>query len=105
MPSRPLVGLIEAAPSDSALEHTDSLDYFEDSLSAIFADARNQHGEPGEMVVYKSEVYFGKDLKLGLADPKKEDNGLFAHFLWNVGTGDLWCGNDGMFITTEGADS
>ncbi|KAF8418803.1 hypothetical protein EV426DRAFT_709004 [Tirmania nivea] len=86
MPSRPLVNLIEAVPSDSVLKDIDSLYYFEDSLSALFADARNQHGEPGEMVVYKSEVYFGKDLKLRLANPKKEDNGLFAHFLWNVGT-------------------
>jgi len=99
MPSRPLVNLIEAIPSASALEDMDSLNYFEDSLSALFADARNQHGEPGEMVVYKSEVYFGKDLKLGLADPKKQDNGLFAHFLWNVGTGDLWMWKRQMFNT------
>lgn len=88
MPSRPLVDLIEVLPTGSGLEEVDGLNFFEDSLSAIFGDARNQHGEPGEMVLYKSQVYFGKDLKLGLADPKKEDNGLFAHYLWNVGTGD-----------------
>lgn len=84
MPSRPLVNLIEALPGDSVLEDPDSLNYFEDSLSALFADARNQHGEPGQMVLYRGEVYFGKNLTLGLADPKEEDNRLFAHFLWNV---------------------
>lgn len=86
MPSRPLINLIELLPTENVLGDTSDIDYFEDSLSSIFNDARNQHGEPGENVLYKSEVYFGKDIKLGLADPRKEDNGLFAHFLWNVGT-------------------
>lgn len=85
MPSRPLVDLIESLPAESAVEGIDSLTFFEDSLSSIFADARNQHGEPGEMVLYKSGVYFNKDLILRLANPKKEENSLFAHFLWNVG--------------------
>lgn len=85
MPSRPLVDLIEPLPAESALQDIDSLTFFEDSLSSIFADARNQHGEPGEMILYKSGVYFNKDLKIRLANPKTEESSLFAHFLWNVG--------------------
>ncbi|KAF8466942.1 hypothetical protein BDZ91DRAFT_793931 [Kalaharituber pfeilii] len=85
MPPRPLTNLIEAVPPETALEDVNSLNYFEDSLYAIFADTQNQHGDPGEMVVYRCEEYFGKDIKLGLPNPKKEDNKLFAHFLWNAG--------------------
>src|SRR5690606_4922656 len=84
----------------------------------IFSDARNQHGEPGEFVLYTpssadflpataggialediadelgdagvSEVQtdasgrVSRGVKLGLANPSKEDNRFFAHFLWNV---------------------
>ena len=82
--SRPLIDLIEVVPSKASLGDGNDVDYFEDSLASIFNDARNQHGDPGEHVLYKCNNYFGRDVKLRLADPKKEDNRLFAHFLWNV---------------------
>lgn len=82
--SRPLINLIDVVPSEENLGDGDDVDYFEDSLATIFNDARNQHGDPGQQVLYRCSDYFGKDIKLRLADPKKEDNKLFAHFLWNV---------------------
>lgn len=57
---------------------------FEDSLFALFGDARNQHGEPGEYVLYKSGLEKYGDIKLRLADPAAGDTRFFAHFVWNV---------------------
>jgi hypothetical protein len=65
----------------------DAEDIFEQSLFTIFADSRNQHGEPGQYVIYKSSQ-FG-DIKLRLADPNPSENSLFSHFLWNVSTEDV----------------
>ncbi|KAH8147024.1 uncharacterized protein LAJ45_08823 [Morchella importuna] len=62
---------------------TEDVDIFEQSIFTIFAEARNQHGEPGHYVLYKSDVY--GDIKLRLSDPDKENNSLFSHFLWNAG--------------------
>jgi nitrate reductase alpha subunit len=61
---------------------TEDVDIFEQSIFTIFAEARNQHGEPGHYVLYKSDVY--GDIKLRLSDPDKENNSLFSHFLWNA---------------------
>lgn len=60
----------------------DGTDIFEQSLFTIFSDSRNQHGEPGHYVLYKSSVY--GDIKLRLADPDPSNNSLFSHFLWNA---------------------
>lgn len=62
----------------------DNADIFEQSLFTIFSDSRNQHGEPGHYVLYKSGTY--GDIKLRLADPEPSNNSLFSHFLWNVGS-------------------
>ena len=84
MRPRPLANLIEPVPEPNILGDTSAIDFFEDALSIIFDDARNQHGEPGTAVLYKAEVWLGRDIVLHLADPKSEDNSLFAHFVWNV---------------------
>ncbi|CAD0090934.1 unnamed protein product, partial [Aureobasidium vineae] len=65
----------------------------EDSPEDIFAsapgflftdDLRNQHGDPGSIIVYKSDR-FG-DLSLTTADPNgEEERTLFSHYLWNAG--------------------
>lgn len=60
----------------------DTADIFEQSLFTIFSDSRNQHGEPGQSVVYKSEKH--GDIRLCLADPHPSENSLFSHFLWNA---------------------
>jgi hypothetical protein len=62
---------------------SDPTDIFEQSLFTIFSDSRNQHGEPGQYVVYKSSVY--GDVKLRLADPDPDNHSLFSHFVWNAG--------------------
>ncbi|KAI4764678.1 hypothetical protein E4T52_00372 [Aureobasidium sp. EXF-3400] len=65
----------------------------EDSPEDIFAsapgflftdDLRNQHGDPGSIIVYKSER-FG-EISLTTADPNgEEERTLFSHYLWNAG--------------------
>ncbi|RPA89103.1 hypothetical protein L873DRAFT_1823465 [Choiromyces venosus 120613-1] len=66
----------------SKSDSTDPASVFEDSLSTIFADTRNQHGEPGNYVLYKSEEL--GDFKLHLVDPEPGNNSLFSHFVWNA---------------------
>ncbi|KAF3921049.1 hypothetical protein AA313_de0202880 [Arthrobotrys entomopaga] len=61
----------------------EDLDIFESSLTTIFNDVRNMHGEPGKLVAYSSPKY--GDIKLGLADIDKVDTRLFSHHLWNAG--------------------
>ncbi|KAH0563537.1 hypothetical protein GP486_001893 [Trichoglossum hirsutum] len=73
-------------------------DIFSSALGLLFTDdVRNQHGEPGKSVVYKSNR-FG-DIKLSLVDPKAEDVRLFAHYLWNasVQLAELVSGDDQMW--------
>jgi len=84
MRPRPLINLIESVPSSSIAYDNSDLDFFEESLSSLFCDARNQHGDPGEVVIYKAQEYFGKDIVLKLVDPGTGNTRLFAHFLWNV---------------------
>ena len=60
-------------------------DIFSSSIGFIFTDdLRNQHGDPGSSVIYKSKA-FG-DIKLKLVEPEGEDGRrLFAQYLWNSG--------------------
>ncbi|KAK6534181.1 hypothetical protein TWF281_005514 [Arthrobotrys megalospora] len=69
--------------SSSADSDPEDLDIFESSLTTIFNDVRNQHGEPGHYVAYASPKY--GEIKLGLADIEKEQTSLFSHHLWNAG--------------------
>ncbi|KAH0541344.1 hypothetical protein FGG08_004182 [Glutinoglossum americanum] len=73
-------------------------DIFSSAIGLIFTDdVRNQHGEPGNSVIYKSSC-FG-DIELRLVDPKAEDVRLFAHYLWNasVQLAELVSGDDLMW--------
>ncbi|KAF4552917.1 Lysine methyltransferase-like protein 3 [Elsinoe fawcettii] len=60
-------------------------DIFASAPGLIFPDdSRNQHGEPGAVLVYQS-ARFG-DIELRTADPDGEiDRRLFGHYLWNAG--------------------
>lgn len=60
-------------------------DIFAAAPGLIFTDdLRNQHGDSGSLLVYKSER-FG-NIELRTADPEREsDRKLFAHYLWNAG--------------------
>lgn len=66
-------------------ESTSPEDYLYTALTTIFPDdTHNQHGDPGQTIIYKSSR-FG-DIKLTLADPKEAtERSLFAHYLWNAG--------------------
>ncbi|KAF3937061.1 hypothetical protein ABW19_dt0201666 [Dactylella cylindrospora] len=69
--------------SESTDDHDSDVDIFESSITTIFNDVRNQHGDPGQVVTYNSPKYGG--IKLGLANVEKEQNSLFSHHLWNAG--------------------
>ena len=60
-------------------------DIFSSALGLIFTDdLRNQHGDPGSSVTYKSKSY--GDIELRLTDPAGEDSRkLFSQYLWNAG--------------------
>ena len=60
-------------------------DIFSSPIGFIFTDdLRNQHGDPGSSVIYKSKAFGDKELKL--VDPEGEDGRrLFAQYLWNSG--------------------
>lgn len=60
-------------------------DIFSSALGLIFTDdLRNQHGDPGSSVIYKSKSY--GDMELRLSDPAGEDSRkLFSQYLWNAG--------------------
>lgn len=75
-----LSSLVYTPSSSSSVE-----DIFFSSLSLIFPDhIRDQHGDPGSYVIYKSQRFGDLDLKL--TDPVGEDERrLFAHYLWNSG--------------------
>ena len=68
-------------PSESASIE----DIFSSSIGFIFTDdLRNQHGDPGSSVIYRSKA-FG-DIELKLVEPEREDGRrLFAQYLWNAG--------------------
>ncbi|KAI5251768.1 hypothetical protein E4T42_03999 [Aureobasidium subglaciale] len=60
-------------------------DIFASAPGFLFTDdLRNQHGDPGSIIVYKSQR-FG-DISLTTADPNgEEERTLFSHYLWNAG--------------------
>ena len=71
---------LPASTAPSSIE-----DIFSAAIGLIFTDdLRNQHGDPGSSIIYKSKAY--GDLELRLSDPGSEDGRkLFAHYLWNAG--------------------
>lgn len=77
-----LTDLIRIIPPDT--EETPE-DIFAAAPGFLFTDdLRNQHGDAGDVIIYKSQP-FG-DLSLLTADPSKEDERqLFSHYLWNAG--------------------
>ncbi|KAF1350817.1 hypothetical protein BDV97DRAFT_294814 [Delphinella strobiligena] len=77
-----LTDLIRIIPPDT--EETPE-DIFAAAPGFLFTDDhRNQHGDAGDVIIYKSQP-FG-DLSLLTADPSKEDERqLFSHYLWNAG--------------------
>lgn len=60
-------------------------DIFASAPGFLFTDdLRNQHGDPGSTIIYKSSRFGGIELKT--ADPSAEDERqLFSHYLWNAG--------------------
>lgn len=77
-----LTDLIKIVPPDS--EETVE-DIFAAAPGFLFTDdLRNQHGDAGDVIIYKS-ARFG-DLSLLTSDPSGEDERrLFSHYLWNAG--------------------
>ncbi|KAK0879785.1 hypothetical protein LTR87_006422 [Friedmanniomyces endolithicus] len=77
-----LTDLIHIIPPDRDEEPED---IFASAPGLIFTDdTRNQHGDPGSIIVYKSKR-FG-DIELTTVDPEREDERqLFSHYLWNAG--------------------
>lgn len=77
-----LTDVIQIIPPDADEEPED---IFATAPGLIFpGDTRNQHGDPGATIVYKSPS-FG-NIELRTADPEGEDERqLFSHYLWNAG--------------------
>lgn len=77
-----LTSLIQIIPPDSSETPED---IFAAAPGLIFTDdLRNQHGDPGSTIIYKSSR-FG-NIELQTADPASEDERkLFSHYLWNAG--------------------
>ena len=77
-----LVDSIQVLPPEDANEPED---IFASAPGLIFTDdTRNQHGDPGSIIVYRS-ARFG-NIELETADPKGEnERQLFGHYLWNAG--------------------
>jgi nicotinamide N-methyltransferase len=79
-----LSSLLRARPK-LATTIPDPEDIFQSSLGLIFTDdLQNQHGDPGNIVQYRSNGY--GDLDFDVADPSGEvERTKFAHYLWNAG--------------------
>lgn len=73
---------LPSPPNDTDIQVED---IFSSALGLIFTDdLRNQHGDPGSSVIYKSQSY--GDIELRLTDPAGEDSrNLFSQYLWNAG--------------------
>lgn len=76
-----LTDLVQVIP---ATEEEEPEDFFASAPGFLFTDdLRNQHGDPGSVIVYKNGR-FG-NLELRTADPEAEDERqLFSHYLWNA---------------------
>jgi len=79
---RSLTELIREIP---ATEEDSPEDIFASAPGFLFTDdLRNQHGDPGSIIVYKSERF--REISLTAADPNgEEERTLFSHYLWNAG--------------------
>jgi EEF1A N-terminal glycine/lysine methyltransferase len=77
-----LADLIQIIPPD---REEDPEDIFASAPGLIITDdLRNQHGDPGSTIVYKSKR-FG-NIELQTADPEGEnERQLFSHYLRNAG--------------------
>lgn len=76
-----LTDLIYIIPPDR--EETPE-DIFASALNLFPDNLRNQHGDLGDVIVYKSKKY--GELELRTADPSAEsERQLFSHYLWNAG--------------------
>lgn len=77
-----LTDLIRIIPLSETLEPED---IFASAPGFLFTDdLKNQHGDPGDLIIYKSVVY--GDIELRTADPNgEEERNLFSHYLWNAG--------------------
>ncbi|CAC9888153.1 unnamed protein product [Aureobasidium pullulans] len=80
-----MIGLTELIREIPATEEDTPEDIFASAPGFLFTDdLRNQHGDPGSIIVYKSQR-FG-DIELTTADPNgEEERTLFSHYLWNAG--------------------
>ncbi|KAI9806168.1 MAG: hypothetical protein M1826_004667 [Phylliscum demangeonii] len=74
------------SPSRSPSPET-AEDIFSSSAGLLFPDqTRNQHGDPGSRLIYRSPRH--GEIALQLAEPDAErERQLFAHYVWNAG---LW---------------
>jgi nicotinamide N-methyltransferase len=79
-----LSSLLRQLPKFPAAE-PEPEDIFQYSLGLIFTDdLQIQHGDPGNIVKYRSNGY--GDLEFEVADPQgEEERTKFAHYLWNSG--------------------
>lgn len=80
-----MLSLTELIREIPATEEDSPEDIFASAPGFLFTDdLRNQHGDPGSIIVYKSER-FG-EISLTTADPNgEEERTLFSHYLWNAG--------------------
>jgi EEF1A N-terminal glycine/lysine methyltransferase len=79
-----LSSLLRQLPKSTTAE-PEPEDIFQYSLGLIFTDdLQIQHGDPGNIVKYRSNGY--GDLEFEVADPQgEEERTKFAHYLWNAG--------------------
>ncbi|KAH0347908.1 hypothetical protein KCU83_g6575, partial [Aureobasidium melanogenum] len=80
-----MLSLTELIREIPATEEDSPEDIFASAPGFLFTDdLRNQHGDPGSIIIYKSQR-FG-DISLTTADPNgEEERTLFSHYLWNAG--------------------
>lgn len=77
-----LTDFIQVIPPD---DNEEPEDIFASAPGFLYPDdTRNQHGDPGSTIVYKSPRFGNVELKT--ADPAGEgERQLFSHYLWNAG--------------------
>jgi nicotinamide N-methyltransferase len=79
-----MLSLTELVREIAASEEDSPEDIFSCAPGFLFSDdLRNQHGDVGSVIVYKSQRY--GDISLTTADPNgEEERTLFSHYLWNA---------------------